>query len=503
MKGRLLLSPLMLTAGVSLIAAGELALSTSLFFVCMVVIALLCAGVTYNILGGLGTIAGIGFTLFALATLVIGQVAKVLLLERADQNLYAPRLTISIYAVFFLSLMLGTFTFGRLRLPLPRPAEPTTQGQGRVLYILSLAGGLLGAFTVAALDVGAREDVSGTPVHSLARALAYLLPLSLVVAVDDRIRSTGGRHCLGWRAVLPAAAMIILSFALTGRGMFAQPFLIIFLTAFLRGFRFRRKHKFAGVGLIVLLFLFVSPFYLWARGWRDQPTFRQQISTAWRLLKQAPSEWSVITYDVGSGVEVETGSGDAAYFPLTAAVTLNRIVLIAKDSTLINACASGFHYGFTSIKLDLGGQVPRLLYPNKPLVGSAEYLGHLDGQESDDLETSFSTVTAISDSYGGFGWFGVVAVPLFLLPAVFVVYESMFDITHPWGTTAVVLMGFGPVGSVIAVTLIKGPLYLIIISVLAAAIFKLIPTTADRTVAIRPLRSRVVPAGVAPSGPLQ
>ena len=503
MKGRLLLSPLVLSAAVILVCAGELAIGTNLYFVCMVGIALASAGLTYNMLGGLGRIAGIGFTSFALQTLVIGQIAKVVLLERADQNLLAPQLTITVYAVFFLSLMLGTFTFGRLRLPLPRPVEPATQAQGRLLYILSVVGGLFGAITMAALDLQGREEVAGTPIHGLARALAYLLPLSIVIAVDDRIRSTNGRHCFGWRVGLPTAAYVGLSFASTGRGEFAQPFVIIFLTAFLRGFRFERKHKLAGAAVACFLFLFVSPFYAWARGWRDQPTVRQQLSSAWRLLEQAPSQWSTITYNLGSGDVVTTGSGDAVYFPLVGAVTLNRIVLIAKDSTLINACASGFHYGFTAIKLDVGQQVPRFLYPNKPLIGSSEYLGHLDGQESDEQETHFSTITSIADSYGAFGWLGVVAVPLFLLPAVFVVYESMFDVTRPWGTAATVgLMAIGPVGSIIADTLIKEPTYLLLIAASAAAIFKFVPSAGDRSVPVQRLAGNVV-AGAGVSGSIQ
>lgn len=505
MKGRFLLSPLALTAFVSLVGAADLIIGTSLDFVCMAMIALLCACLTYNMLGGLGTIAGIGFSSFAMGAVVIGQLGKVVLLERADQNLYVPQLTITVYAVFFLSLMLGTLMFGRLRLPLPRPAEPTTQAQGRSLYILALSGGLIGTFTLTALNLKGETAAVGLA-HGFARALAYLLPLSIVVAVDDRIRSTAGRHCFGWRGAIPAIAMVFLSFAENGRSMFVQPFLVIFLAAFLRGFRFGKKHVLGGIALIVLLFVFVSPFYVWARAWRDKPTIWEQASSAWRLLQEAPSEWSTITYDVGAGGEVATGAGDAAYFPLAGAVTLNRIVLIAKDSTLISACASGFHYGFESLKLDLLSQVPRFLYPSKPEIGSNEFLGHLDGQESDDFDTTFSTVTSISDSFGAFSWAGVVFFAFFVMPAIFVVYESMFDITRPWGTAAaasLIMVGAAPMGNVIATTLVKNPLYFLIISWSVGATFKMIPSTGDRSVGVRSLARNAAPVGVRPPSPVQ
>jgi hypothetical protein len=92
----------------------------------MVAVAIFSICVTYNMLGGVGTIAGIGFSGFALGTLMVSQIGKAIIFERADAGLDVPGLTIRVYAVYFFSLMLGTFTFSRIRLPLPRPVEPET-----------------------------------------------------------------------------------------------------------------------------------------------------------------------------------------------------------------------------------------------------------------------------------------------------------------------------------------------------------------------------------------
>ncbi len=481
MARRLILSPFAVMLLVTALMAGELASGTSLYFVTMMAIAMLSACVTYNVLGGLGTIGGIGFTAFALSTLVIGQVAKVILFEPADQNLDVPQLTITVYAVFFFFLMLGTLTFCRLRLPLPKPSEVMTEEQSRYVYAIALAGGMVGSISFTALNL-AGEAAATSSAHAFARALAYLLPFSLVVAVDNRIRATGGRHSIGWMAVWPTLTTVLLSFVGAGRGTFMQPFMIIFLTCYLRNFRFRRKHLAAAVGLTAVLFLFISPLYLWMRAWRGDPTIKAQAATMWRLLQAAPSQWATITHDVGAGQLAATGLVN--YFPSVGAVTLNRIVLIGDDSTLINACSSGFHYGFTSLKLDLLSEIPRFLYRNKPDIGSNEYLGHLDGQENDEFLTTFTTITPIADSYGAFSWLGVVAFAFLAYPAVYVVYESIFDVSRPWGTVATLLMTMGTsMGSVITEVMIKGPVYVLIISWCVAWCIRFIPTGGDRAAA--------------------
>jgi hypothetical protein len=482
---RFLLSPLAVTSLVMALVVGELVSGTSPYFVTMMAIAMLSVCVTYNVLGGLGRIAGIGFTSFALQTLVVSQVGKVILFERADQNMDVPLLTITVYAVYFFALMLGVLAFSRLRVSLPRPSEPDTSTESSYLYAISLVGGLVGAFGVAALDLaGPAAQTSLT--HGFARALAYLLPFSLVLAVDARIRKTHGEHCFGWMALWPALGMMSIGFLGTGRGQFMEPLVIVFLTGHVRDFRFRRKHLAAAAVIVAALFLFISPYLLWARGWTGKAaTMGEEATTMLRALESAPSQWVTIKHEVGEA-DLGGSGGTVSYFPTPGAVTLNRLVLISKDSTLINACSSGFHYGFTALKLDILTQVPRFLYPNKPTIGSNGYLGHLDGQESDEFETTNSTVTSISDSYGAFSWIGVVLFALLVPSAICVIYESIFDITRPWGTVAAMMLVLGwggPMGGQISETMIKNPAYILIISWCAAWGIRMIPKTGDRRLA--------------------
>lgn len=487
MTRTLTLPPLAVFAVVVFVFAGELLSGTNLYFASMASLAIVCACVTYNILRGLGSISGIAFTRFALSTLLISQVGKVLVLERADQNLDAPNIVISVYALYFFSAMLGTMAFSRIRLPLPKPAEPETETQSRYLYFVSLIGGLVGtALGFQALFRG--EAGASSLAHGISLILGYFLPFSLVLAVDHRLRTTDGRHFFGWMAFWPTMVLEVEGFLWGSRQAFAEPFAIIFLTCYLRNFRFRKRHLAVAMGLAAGFFLFVSPFYLYARSGRESPTFGELATTMIQTLEQAPSEWSMIKYQVGS--QAVNNSYAVNYFSSPGAVTLNRFALIGPDSTLISACATGFHYAFTSLKLDLLSQIPRVLYHNKPDAGSAQFLGQLDGQEEGfEGATTFTTITTIADSYGSFGWLGVIVFAFFGLPAVFVVYESMFDMQKPWGTVATLylLLGLteGSMGQIMVNGIIKDPLYVLVLSWVAAWIVRMIPTTGDRYVTVR------------------
>jgi hypothetical protein len=474
------LSPLVVFAFVVFLFTGEMLSGTSLHFAGMASLALLCACVTYNVLGGLGSMSGIAFARFALSTLVISQVGKVLVLERADRNLDTPEVVISVYALVFFSAMLGTMMFSRLRVPLPRPVEPETPAQAQYLYVLALIGGLVG-ITLGFLF--GEKSVA----HGISLILRYLVPFPLVLAVDHRIRTTDGRHSFGWMAFWPTIAMELEGFLGASRQAFVEPFAIIFLTCYLRNFRFRKRHLAIATGLGAGFFLFVSPFYLYARSWRESPTFGELASTMIQTLEQAPSHWSTIRYDVGGAASENPQAVN--YFSSPSAVTLNRFALIGPDSTLISACAAGFHYGFTALRLDLLISIPRVIYPNKPDIGSGQYLGQLDGQEEGIETSSHSTITAIADSYGGFSWLGVVVYGFLVLPAVFVIYESMFDMRGPWGTVAAVYLLIelteGSVGHVLLDVMIKDPIFILALSWGTMWIVRMLPVTGDRTVAVR------------------
>jgi hypothetical protein len=129
---------------------------------------------------------------------------KVVLFERADQNLDVPQLTITVYAVYYFSLMLGTFTFSRIRLHLPKPAEPETAAQSRHLYIISLVGGVTGALGVVGLDL-AGPEASHIP-WSWPRSGSLLLPAVFAGGGRGQPHTSHGRPAQPWMGSVVADA---------------------------------------------------------------------------------------------------------------------------------------------------------------------------------------------------------------------------------------------------------------------------------------------------------
>jgi hypothetical protein len=138
------LSPITIFGAITLIAMVEAASGTTLMFVGTVALTLLFVAITYNLIGGLSTLSGILFTAFALRTIVISQLGKAILFERADGNLEAPMVTISMYALFYFSAMVGMFLYARVRLGLVRPLEPVSPSHSRRLYVIALVVGTIG-----------------------------------------------------------------------------------------------------------------------------------------------------------------------------------------------------------------------------------------------------------------------------------------------------------------------------------------------------------------------
>jgi hypothetical protein len=482
------LSPLVICTSVSLLVIGELALGTSLYFTAMMAIAMLSIGITFNLLGGFTTFGGFFFSAFALRTIVISQFAKVLLLEAADKNLDVPRLTISIYAVFYLSAMVGVFLFGKVRLALPRPMESLTGAQSKLLYVTALSVGLVAIVVFESYSQSYGTQTEYTGARSMALAFSPLLLFSLVLAVDTTIKNSHGKHSLSVAVLIPWIIATLDGFIDTVRTAMLMPVIIYFVTCYLRGYRFKRRHILAAAFVAFTFFAFLGPLEIFTRSFITNQPFRQRAYWSFHVLAthHDPREWRDMA---NLGAATVSGSREQ-YFSRPGTFLLSRLSLIRADSDVINACSSGIHYGFTAIKIDALQGIPSFLYKNKPrYLGGADYVGRVAGMSAEGDNVSFPAITAVSDSYGSFGWLGVVLFPLICIPITFIVYESIFDISKPWGTVAfgagVVAFGEFTTYRFFSVAF-RLPLMLVLLSYLLVGLIKMVPMRGDRTPGWRP-----------------
>jgi len=92
-------------------------------------------------------------------------------------------------------------------------------------------------------------------------------------------------------------------------------------------------------------------------------------------------------------------------------------------------------------------------------------------------------ITAIGDSFGAFGWLGVMVVGLIGFPTVFIIYESMFDMRRPWGIVAAgsFCFQFSQIGmSGILLLAVRSTTSILLLSYLMGALVRMIPVRGDQ-----------------------
>jgi hypothetical protein len=471
------LSPITIFGAITMIAVVEAAAGTTLLFLGTVALTLIFVAITYNLLGGVSTISGILFAAFALRTIVISQLGKVILFEPADGNLETPALTISMYALFYFSVMVGVFLYARVRLGLVRPLEPLSAVHSHRLYTIAVVVGGIGTAVFQSFNLDPNNQEYNN-VRSAGLAFSGLLLFAVVVAVDSRIRDTGGRHSFGWSVLIPCSINWISAFLQTSRGVFLTPVVAYFATCYMRGYRFKRRHYAMALAMSVFFLAIYSPFELYSRSVLGGRDVRDRIGMAFQLIFAPPTKSdleSLAEHDVQQDPRSE-------YFDRAGFTVLNRFSLIRPDSNLISACSNGYHYGFTTMKIDILANVPRFLYPGKPNEDSAGFVGRVSGMNGDFVENGEIATSPIAESYGCFGWPGVAVFGFCVFPLLFVVCESVFDVSRPWGTVAIgmLLPNFGEDGfGTYLVRLIRLPAYLVLLSWLVGGIAQMLPARGD------------------------
>jgi hypothetical protein len=376
--------------------------------------------------------------------------------------------------------MIGAFLYGRRRLRLPKAREPVSDSEARVLYAISISVGLVATFVYEGYTAAYGTGTEFTAARSWALNLSYLLFFSLVLSVDLRIRKTGGRHSFGWTAVVPWLGTTLFAFFDTVRTGIIVPTLIYVAACYLRGYRFRRRHYLVlGLGAVVF-YTFVSPLEVYTREYTKLPTMRLQ-DRIYESIHTAIIEFTDRA-DMESSITGFLGGADTReqYFDRPGTYTLSRVSLIRADSTLISACSDGFHYGLAQIKEVVPGIVPRFLNKNKTQVPETNYIANVSGLGTD--VAAQPVISAVADSYGAFGWLGVILFPLLGFSAIFVVYESMFDLTRPWGTVAlgICFLYFTEMSLARTATiLIRQPLNFFVLSNAVGLIARLFPSRGD------------------------
>ena len=275
--------------------------------------------------------------------------------------------------------------------------------------------------------------------ESIALAFSPLLLFSLILAVGERIRSSEGRHSVNLKVAMSWSALLLFGLIDSVRSVTVIPTIAYILKAYLSGYKFKVRHyAFGAVGLIFFSLL-ISPFQLVARRLASAPTLRERAIAVYSLAQALHSPVALAAaYDAIR--TQEAGRYREQYFNNNS-MLLNRMAMIRPDSALISATNSGYHYGFKAVKIDFELMLPSFIDKTKPIYGSSNFLGHVAGEAGEKDDVVQIAFTVIADSFGAFGWFGVIFVPLFGFTLIFILYDSMFpNLGTEWATVALAML---------------------------------------------------------------
>jgi hypothetical protein len=411
----------------AILCTFELLQGTDPLFVLCVFAYIMMATVAFNLAGGLFRPSGAYVMANAVLCLILAQCAKVVLGEPADSNLHDPITTILVLTGGMASILFAVVVSRRL---IPRMAlleHGDVIEDNRQIAIGCIAVGMVMPFLVGL--IGSNEPGSFS---SALNQFSLFLPLGIVLATYDEIRSSRGRRSINV-FVLLGGLYVIGFWGILGtskQGLFIPLVSYSVVCGALR-YRFR----FAGIvgmalaGFVMLYYL--VPFSQVVRNYTrtiSDVGERLDASIYWlENIDEVRAEYNKDNDSIALSAGPHYYNEDRGF--------LERLSMMDMDDALIDVADHGTKFGYSSMIVAIENLVPHFIWADKPSTNFANVYGHEVGLLGDqDNETSISFGPS-ADGYFMGGWTGVLLVMPIVLTLMFIVVDSVAgDIRKtPWG----------------------------------------------------------------------
>jgi hypothetical protein len=416
-----------------ILCAFELLQGTPPLFVGCVFAYIMMATMAFNLAGGLYRASGAYIFANAVLSLILALCAKVFFSEPADLNLRDPMTTIMVYTGGMAGMLLAVIISRKLIMKTPLLERGDMPADYRQIAIGCIAMGM-GLPFIASL-VGNNEPGS---LSSALNQFGQFLPLGLLLATYDEIRSTHGRRSMTLFFIIGALFMVILwgILSTSKQGLFTP------LAAYAVACgALRYKLRPSGVaGVVIVAFVMVYylvPYSQVVRNYtRDIPDWGDRIDASiyWlENLDEVRAENNRDVEDILLGSTPHYYSGDYSF--------LERLSMIAIDDALIDVADNGPKFGYMPIINAIENIVPHFLWPNKPSINYNNVYGHetsVLGDEDTDTSVSYGPS---ADAFNMGGWLGVLVLMPIVLTMMFAVVDSVSGsiAKTPWGLAYTVL----------------------------------------------------------------
>jgi len=410
----------------ALICAFELLLGTQPLFCACVFIYIMLATVAFNLAGGLYRAAGAFVFANAVLSLIFCQIAKVCVGEAADANLRAPMTSILVYTGGMASILVAVVVSRKLVAKVPLLDRGRQNENTRQTAIGCIAVGIGMPFLVSA--IGADPGSIGTILNQFGQ----FLPLGLVLATYDEIRSSHGRRSANLALIIGSLYMVFIGGILgtSKQGLFT-PFASYVVV--LGALRYKLNYKgILSIALVTWIMLYyLVPYAQVVRNYtRDLPTFDEHwdASIYWlNHLDDIRAEYNANDQDIELNSGPHYYSKDRGF--------LERLGALAMDDALIDTTDIHGAYGFQPLIVGIENVVPHFIWKNKPVyLYNNSYAHEIGILGEEDFTTSISFGPS-ADGYHQAKWIGVLVVMPLVLIVLFTIVDSVAgSIKHsPWG----------------------------------------------------------------------
>ncbi|MCI0539115.1 MAG: hypothetical protein L0Z50_28235 [Verrucomicrobiales bacterium] len=410
----------LLVAAALVLGLAQVALGTGLVFAQLIFLFLVLAGMAVNALGGCKTLAGLCVAMMGLKIVIISQVAKTILLERADEHLENPIETAGV-------LVVGMAAIGTAALFVQRfhPRQPIFKVDNSVAAlrrasIITFGIGLVSCGGSLALGGAGEGIIRVGGVVGVLRQLAFCSPLSIAFSTAYVLVRSNGTRCLSLWNGIPIFSVFALGLIYSSKqGMF-EPFFILAATAVAFQFRFRAIHVISAISLLVFSVFVLAPLAQMARSTTRSSELAVTVREMQSFLKEHFHSGRAISRLMEEQRDSDTGVEFSYYHqPHTL---LDRVSLIKMVDVLVTETRRDGTSGWQTVTHGFKMLLPRAIYRAKPAIGTGTFLGHKAKVLSEDDGSTQISFGFIADAFSSFGWWGAALIPFLLTGTFFAVF---------------------------------------------------------------------------------
>ncbi len=326
---------------------------------------------------------------------------------------------------------------------------------------------------------------------SIVRQLNVALPLSVLIAVYQQVKRTGGRSSFSWPALAAWAYGTVFGLlAYSKEGIFTSSIAWVIAAGAAR-LRVTVLQLMVTIPAGLLAVAILVPYAQYGR------VFRAETTADWHVavnILAHPLETRKMEK------EAEASGFELYHWYNHPQGILDRLTLVPIDSALIQKTDLTGTLGLTNVWLYFENIVPHFLFPGKPDVHTGNDYAHEIGMLAPDDHSTGISFSPYAEAYHLDGWRGVI----FLLPAIqflmFWVLELVVGGTSdgPWA-----LFFIAAFGHLAAEGSLAFPVYIMSFgaeAIVATAFFMIYITPIFTSLLVGPQRSPPRPIRAAPPG---